>query len=421
MGTEEKPVEATGETYKHQSVFKVLLNRGFLTLFIGFCCMSIGYSFVATGIMVHATEDFGLDQVVVGSIISTLSLIVMITRPFAAIISDKFNRKKILVLGLALMAIATIGFAFANNYVELYACQIIKGVAFALCMCVSGVMVADIVGREEFGVATGVFMLGPVVGTSVASAVVVSLGDAIGYTYTFLIGGAVVLLGIALVLTLPYVHKKNEDKKTFIEHVKAIRLGDFFAVECVPIAIMSMIIQILVVGTGVTYLLMFGRVDLDIANVGIVGTISAIIMYFSRPILGRIMDKFGARWCAIPTFVGFIITSILYATSQDMTGLIIGAIVFGTISGGYGVVGRTMSLRRSKPGHEAAGTQTNGIGSDIGMVIAGTLVPAIAVAFGGSYRPVYYCMAILAVIGLIYVIVYSVIYLKRNPENKMNW
>lgn len=421
MGTKEEPIDVAKKTYQHQSVFKVLLNRGFLTLFIAFCCMSIGYSFVATGIMVHATEDFGLDQVVVGSIISTLSLIVMITRPFAAIISDKFNRKKILILGLVLMAVSTIGFAFANNYAELYLCQIIKGVAFALCMCVSGVMVADIVGREEFGVATGVFMLGPVVGTSVASAVVVSLGDALGYTITFLIGGSVVLVGIALVLTLPYVHKKPADNRTFIEHVKAIRLADFFAVECVPIAIMSMIIQILVVGTGITYLLMFGRIDLNIANVGIAGTISAVIMYFSRPVFGRIMDKHGARWCAIPTFVGFIITSLLYAFSQDMTGIIIGAIIFGAISGGYGVVGRTMSLRRSAVGHEAAGTQTNGIGSDIGMVIAGTLVPAIAVAFGGTYRPVYYCMAALAVIGLVYVLVYSFIYLKRNPDNKMNW
>lgn len=55
------------------------------------------------------------------------------------------------------------------------------------------------------------------------------------------------------------------------------------------------------------------------------------------------------------------------------------------------------------------------------MIIGGTLVPAIAVAFGGFYRPVYWAMAILAVIGLIYVLIYTAIYMKRHPDNEMNW
>lgn len=421
--TEEQKVDASraAKDQEHASVISILFNRGFLTLFVAFCCMSIGYSFVATGLMVHATEDFGMDQVVVGTIISTLSFITMVTRPFAAIFSDRFNRKKIFIFDLCLMAIATAGFAFANNYVALYACQIIKGVAFALCMCVSGVMVADIVGRKEFGVATGVFMINTVVGTSIASAVVVAMGDTVGYTVTFLVAAAVVACGIVIAATLPYEHKKSQTKKTLKEHIKSIRLRDFFAVECVPIAIIAMIIQILVIGTGITYLLMFGRVDLNIANVGIAGTISSVITYFSRPWFGRMMDKHGARVCVIPTFVGFIITSVLYATSTDMVGLIIGSVIFGAICGGYSVMTRTMSLRRSEVGHEAAGTQTNGIGSDIGMIIGGTLVPAIAVAFGGFYRPVYWAMAILAVIGLIYVLIYTAIYMKRHPDNEMNW
>ena len=146
-----------------------------------------------------------------------------------------------------------------------------------------------------------------------------------------------------------------------------------------------------------------------------------MIMYFTRPMYGRLMDTKGARWCVIPAFIALIVANALVATANDITMVYVAAAIYGLGAGGYTIAPRTMAMRRLEKGREAVASSTVGIGNDIGMTLGSILVPAIATMAGGFYRDAYWALAGIALIGLCYCMIYVYLYLKRHPENKMRW
>lgn len=407
-------------------ITKVIFSRGFLTIFIAYSLACLSFAGVSVGILVHATEDFGMDRIVVGSIIGTIAIIGLIMRPFSAVIVDKFNRKSVLITAYVLLAVSTVGFTFASTYAAMYASQIIRGVSWGLVNCAGYVLLADVCGRNNLGISNGFYALGMVVGQSIASACVVSLGDSIGYTATFGLAVIMAVLAVIVILTLPYKKFKGEEdpnapKVSIIAHIKGLRLKDVFAIEAAPIMGLGFVFQICVTALGATFLVAYGRSDLSIANVGIGATLYNVIMYFSRPFYGRLMDTKGARWCVIPAFIGLIGANAVAAMATDINMLYVAAIIYGLGAGGYTIAPRTMAMRLLAKGREAVASSTVGIGNDVGMILGNLLVPAIATMAGGLYRDAYWAMAAIAVAGLVYCLVYVFIYIKRHPENSMRW
>lgn len=424
----------------NKSISQVLFNRGFLTLFLCYTPACTCFAFVNVGLLLHATEDFGMDSVIVGSVIGAVSLIGLCMRPISALIVDRLNRKRVLMFAFALEAVATFGFAYADQYVLMYILQIMRGVAWGLINCAGVVLIVDIIGREDLGMATGIYAIGMVIGSSIASAVVATMGDLIGFVFTFLIASSMTALASILACTIPVKHHKldhsiTEDSaqknaaherrpsiaRDIVNQIKSIRLSNVFAIECAPILLISFTFQLCSTALGATFLVAYGRTDLTIANVGIAATLYNVIMYFSRPIYGRIMDKYGAKWCIIPTFFGFIAANFIAAMSSDMSGLFLAAIVFGLCSGGHSIAPRVLAIRRIGKHREAVAASTSGIGNDIGMFLGNILVPAVAAIFGGYYRNAYLVMAGIALIGFIYCLTYIHLYLKRHPENSIKW
>ena len=91
--TESPTQEELPPEERPDKITKVLFSRGFITIFIAYSLACLSFAGVSVGLLVHATEDFGMDAVIVGSIIGTISIIGLIMRPFSAVIVDKFNRK----------------------------------------------------------------------------------------------------------------------------------------------------------------------------------------------------------------------------------------------------------------------------------------------------------------------------------------
>lgn len=414
------------------TIKKVLFNRGFLTLFTCYSLACTCFAFVNVGLLLHTTEDFGMDAVIVGSVIGAVSLIGLCMRPISAVVVDKVNRKYVLVFAFVLEAISTFGFAYADQYYLLYTLQIMRGVAWGLISCAGVVLIVDIVGREDIGMASGIYALGMVIGSSIAASVVASLGDSVGFVVTFLIASMLTTAAALLAATLPFKRNKvapppqdNQKQSGFlpelVSHLTSIKPSNFFSIECAPILGISFVFQLCATALGATFLVAYGRIDLSIANVGIAATTYNVIMYFSRPLYGRIMDKYGARWCIIPSFIGFIAANFIAYSSTDTTGLMIAAVIYGLCSGGYTIAPRVLAIRRLGPQKEAVASSTSGIGNDIGMFLGNILVPAVAAASGGFYKNAYLVMVLIAIAGLIYCSIYILFYKKHHPDNSIHW
>lgn len=414
-----KPPKNKNATGEHKTVWQVLSQRAFLTVFIGNILVCISFNIINAGLVVHFTEDYGMNAAIVGTVVSLFSFLSLIMKPISSPIIDRFDRKKLLILAYVILAAGTIGMAFANEVVSLYTFQVIRGIGWGASMGLNAVILADVVGKADYGIASGLFMLGPVVGSSVVAPFAIPVADAITYTGLFLVAAVIALLDAALTATLPYKWKKpsTSDKP---KEKKSIHLRDFIDWASVPYMLVSAMFSIAVYGQGSTILLAYGRADLAIANVRIMVTVHNVIMYFSRPIFGRIIDKYGARWGLIPGFLAVAAANFVTASSTDMWGLLIASIIYGV--GGGGLIGsRTMAIKGAPDDRIGVAGNTYLMGSDIGQTLGPIVFTGIAALVGGMYRPAYVLLGIVPLVAFVIWMIYIKFMLKRHPNNEMGW
>lgn len=426
--SEEKAVETqpqeeqnAPEEQKHKSVWQVLSQRAFLTVFVGNILVCISFNIINAGLVVNFTENYGMNAAVVGTVVSMFSFLSLIMKPISSPIIDRFDRKKLLILAYVILAAGTVGMAFASEVVSLYTFQVIRGIGWGASMGLNAVILADVVGKADYGIASGLFMLGPVVGSSVVSPFAIPVADAIGFSGLFLVAAAVALLDALLTATMPYKWKKPAPKDPAQKkQKKGIHIRDFIDWASVPYMLVSAMFSIAVYGQGSTILLAYGRADLAIANVGIMVTVHNVIMYFSRPVFGRIIDKKGARWGLIPGFFAVAVANLVTAASTDMWGLLLASIIYGI--GGGGLIGsRTMAIKGAPDDRIGVAGNTYLMGSDIGQTLGPIVFTGIAALVGGMYRPAYIILGVVPLVGFVIWTIFIKVLLKRHPKNEMGW
>ena len=85
-----------------------------MTVFIGNILVCISFNIINAGLVVHFTEDYGMNAAIVGTVVSLFSFLSLIMKPISSPIIDRFDRKKLLILAYVILAAGTIGMAFAN-------------------------------------------------------------------------------------------------------------------------------------------------------------------------------------------------------------------------------------------------------------------------------------------------------------------
>ena len=83
-------------------------------------------------------------------------------------LSDRYSRPLVISLGLALWSAATVACGFAGTFEHLFAARAIVGIGEASLVPAVFSLIGDLFPREKLGRATGVFAVGPFVGSTLA-------------------------------------------------------------------------------------------------------------------------------------------------------------------------------------------------------------------------------------------------------------
>jgi sugar porter (SP) family MFS transporter len=132
------------------------MNNKAYTIFISFIVALGGFLFgfdagIISGVMSFAGPEFDLNEIQSGWVVSSPSFAAMFAMLFSGRLSDKFGRKKLLVLVAFLYAISAILSAFAISYEMLYIARIIGGLAFGAALVLAPIYIAEISTAENRG------------------------------------------------------------------------------------------------------------------------------------------------------------------------------------------------------------------------------------------------------------------------------
>ncbi|WP_063829580.1 MFS transporter [Streptomyces violens] len=254
-----------------------------------FAMVAAALAIVGLGPLV--TDGLGVGSGAAGTLSTVYTLVFALGAPVAAVVLQRVDRKKVLLIGLALMVLGGLGSAMAPQLSLMVAARTIQGVGAAVFAPTASVAAAMITPPERRARMLSLVGSGAITAMVLGAPLASAAGALIGWRWTLAALAALILIGlVATVTLLPPLPPKT-----------VLRVRDFGAVVRAPGAqpilwttFLAMLAQYVVYGTVTVYLPQrFGASDT---------TALVILMAFGAVALcgntlgARAYTRFGGEW-----------------------------------------------------------------------------------------------------------------------------
>lgn len=312
--------------------------------------------------------------VLVGLLISLFGFIISIFQPLMGALSDKLNRRKLLIqIGLGVIGVSTLFFIFADNFMELLILRTLQGVGVALTIPASLSLMTAITQKNTRGGSMGVFSTFRLIGFAIGPVIGGYLQVHFSFDAAFYTGAG--LIFVSMILVQMWVREVEIDIDKNI--ARRFKVFDFSLYN--P-GILSAALATFVMAccfSMVTTLENEFNDRLDMTAIGFSIAFSMLMvgrLIFQVP-LGHYSDSYGRKPFIISGLILMAITTILLGEVQSMTQLVILRLVQGIAAAGVAAPAFALAADLSQTGGEGRQmsviTMGFGLGIAVGPLLAG--------------------------------------------------
>lgn len=234
----------------------------------------------------YLVDNFGIDESMVGLVLSCYVVAVLCIRPFAGFIADMFPRKRVYLISYTLFALSFVGYLFVFSDIMLFILlRVIHGFAFGALNTTGNTLVIDIMpssrrgeGLGYFGVTNNLAMaFGPMTGLFIIS-------DE-NYTLLFVVALITAVVGCILASLVKVKFRQPLDRCG-----KMFSADRFLLFEGIPASLAFFMLAI-PYGMTSSYIAIYAA-EVGIEHgVGVFFTIQGAGLIVSRLISGKQVDK----------------------------------------------------------------------------------------------------------------------------------
>lgn len=230
------------------------------------------------------------------TIAGLMSMVSLVICPFAGAVTDRFNRKQLLIVSNLGYGACLVLHACCSTIPALIAMRLFTGLFFSVCSVTNVAFCTSFIPKERTGEGLGYVALASVLAQALGPSIGLRLLKIGGYSGAFACAGIFALGCMAVVCAMPY---RGETKPAGKK--RKIRFGDLYAGEFTCFLLMTALFSSCN-GLVNTYLAIVAE-ERAIANIGIFFTVYSAFMVILRPLIGKLLDKRGIYFILIPSFV----------------------------------------------------------------------------------------------------------------------
>lgn len=367
-------------------------NPLFTMIFIANACMNLSQQMMNSLVSKYA-DSLGAAAAVVGLVASIYSVTALIFKIVSGPVIDTYNRRFVLAGTMIVMAVSFLGYAVSGNVPTMIGFRLLQGAgqAFTSTCCLA--LAADTLPKGKFGSGIGVFSMAQAASQALGPTIALALVDVCGYQSTFIIGCAIMVFAAFLAFNVKVPYKKT---KKFELSLKSIVAKEAILPACI-IFLMSM--TYFVVNS---FLIVYaGKLGVD--GIGYYFTVFAGTMLITRPLVGKLTDRYGLVKIVIPSLCCFAASFLIISISRNLAMFLLAAFV---ASFGYGASQpaiQALTLKCVPVERRGSGSSTNFIGTDLGSFIGPIVAGAIAGSLG--YEMMWRIMIIPVLLALLLVFI----------------
>lgn len=386
---------------------------------ISFC----NYFFSST-LPIYAKNLTGT-SVYAGLIMTVYTLAALASRPITGYLNDRLGRVRMLIGGAALCAVACYLYKYSAVITMLILFRILHGIGFGIHSTSGATVAADVIPRDRMSEGLGIFGLYGTIASAVAPGIALAIiGDGDSnekFTPLFILAAAVAVACMLLNGLIRYErHGKDTENEAKASASAAAAAPDnlplpkaFLGFEAGVILPSVVIICVFVAYSSVaSFLTLFAKAR-SFGNIGIFFTLSAVGMFFSRAILGKVADRRGGDILVIPALSALVLCYAAIPFVNKAVWLFVLGFPIGLAQGAICPAVNTLLFRlcsRQRRGTAAAAYFSS---IDMGFAIGSLMFGVIE-----EYLGYYLLFGIAAAFSAVAAVVYTLSLTKRKCEDK---
>lgn len=339
-------------------------------------------------------ESLGASKQQIGIVMGSFAIGMLIFRPQVGMLADRRGRKIVLVIGMAVAAIAPLGYLVVKSLPTLMVIRAFHGISIAAFGTAYIALVGDLSPEHRRGEVIGYMSLVNPIGVAIGPALGGYLQAVAGYTPLFI--ASAVLGSLGLICILPIVNPPVVEKP-----VNTTDDG-FWQLLFSPRVRVPAIVLLLIglsLGTVHTFIALYIKSTGIDLNAGLFFTAAAISSFSIRLFAGRASDKYGRGLFITFSLVAYTLALIFIWQANSAFIFLIGAVMEGAASGTAIPMISTMMTDRALPHERGRIFGVSLMGFDVGLTVAGPVVGFVAEHIG--YRSTFGFTTALTVLAIL--------------------
>ena len=378
---------------------KKIFTKDFIILFSASFFVALIFYLLMTSFALYAVERFAASESEAGLAASIFIIGALFARLLAGKYIEVIGRKKLLYGSLILYLVAILFYFLANSLSLLLIIRFIHGMGFGASTTAMSTAVMDMIPYERKGEGTGYYTLSSVFATALGPFLALYLTQNYDFQTIFIICTIFTVFSLLLSLfaKIPEAEISREKLK---KQKSGFHIQDFIEIKALPISFMMVIIGI-AYASIVSFINVYAiEIQLqDIASLFFI--VYAIVLLFTRPITGRLLDLKGDNIVIYPAIIFLAICLVLLSQAENGIVLLLSgaflALGFGTLVSS----GQAIAVKEAPKERVGLAVSTFFIcldgGVGVGPYLIGFIIPFVG--FRGMYL-------ILAIFVLLTVILY---------------
>lgn len=343
----------------------------------------------------YAIDTYKTSTSLAGFVSSIFIFGALIGRLYAGSKMNELGTKRILMVGIIIFLILSIFYFLNINIYLLLIVRVVQGIGVGLATTATGTIVSQIIPPSRTGEGIGYFSSSVVLAQAIGPLIGILLIQYFSYTYVFIFSltiGIVCFL-FAFIIQAPTI--KVEETETKRETFKR---SNYFERSSVPIASVMLVI-------GITYSSILSFISTYAESIHLVqaGTfyfvVYAIVVLLTRPISGKVLDKFGGNAVIYPTLIIFAIGMFFISKATSTSIFLFAAALIGLGYGNFQSSTQAIAIQRAPIERMGLANATYFIFYDfslgLGPLFLGALIPLV------GFRELYFYLIFFIIFGLL--------------------
>lgn len=380
---------------------------------INFLLIVIFYLLMVT-IGKFAISEYGATTSQVGLVTGIYIIGTLLGRLFTGRVIEQIGRKRVLLFGL-LFFTATTGLYFIHvGIILLLVCRLVHGIGVGVASTATGTIVAQILPPSRKGEGIGYFAMSATLGTAIGPFIGLSMVQHTTYSVIFMM---CMIIGIISFLLAVFTKVPGAESTTVVqptEKSKGSFISQYIELKAMPIAIVTFLMCF-----GYAAILSFISLFAKERNLEVASSyffiVYAIAVLLTRPVTGKMLDRFGGNSVMYPCFIFFGTGLILMSFAHSAFILLLSGILIGIGYGNLSSGAQALAIKLTPPQRMGLATSTYFIALDAGLGVGPYLLGYVIPVFG--YSVLYTSLGIFI---FVLILLYYVVYGKRERMLKVS-